>query len=198
MAKIYPFKGILYNKKMIKKLSNVMSPPYDVISPEQQEEHYQRSDFNFVKLILGKEFPGDTQYNNKYVRAAASFEGWLRHGILGQDERPAIYVYEQKFSAAGKKWVRLGFIALMRIEDGGRGRLYPHEETLLLPKMDRLELIRATHANFDGIFSLFPDHDGKVMKNLQRCHAPEAGARSERCRSCGPSPLADRFPSGDQ
>jgi uncharacterized protein (DUF1015 family) len=60
MAKIYPFKGILYNKKKIKNLSKVMSPPYDVVSPELQEEYYNLSDFNVIKLILGKEFPGDT------------------------------------------------------------------------------------------------------------------------------------------
>jgi len=164
MAKIYPFKGILYNKKKIKNLSKVMSPPYDVISPEGQDNYYQLSDFNIIKLILGKEFPGDTQYNNKYVRAAASFEGWLRHGILIQDEKPSIYVYEQRFSYGGHKWVRLGFITLMRMEDTGRGRLYPHEETLMAPKIDRLELIRATHANFDCIFTLFQDEEGKVVK----------------------------------
>jgi len=168
MAKIYPFKGILYNKKKIKNLSKVMSPPYDVVSQELQEEYYNLSGFNVIKLILGKEFPGDTQYNNKYVRAAASFEGWLRHSILVQDAKPAIYVYEQKFSYGGKKWVRVGFFAVMRIEDGGRGRLYPHEETLMAPKMDRIELIRATHTNFDGIFTLFEDKDEKIIKLLRQ------------------------------
>ncbi|MFA4966874.1 MAG: DUF1015 domain-containing protein [Candidatus Margulisiibacteriota bacterium] len=167
MAKIYPFKGLLYNQKKVKKLSKVMSPPYDVISPEEQDHYYQISDFNIVKLILGKEFPGDTQYNNKYVRAAASFEGWQRHEIMVRDPKPSIYVYEQKFSYGGEKWVRLGFIALFRIEDGGRAKLYPHEETLAIPKMDRVELIRATHANFDCIFSLYQDPENKVMKPLK-------------------------------
>ncbi|HTY13720.1 MAG TPA: DUF1015 domain-containing protein [Candidatus Omnitrophota bacterium] len=168
MAKIYPFKGILYNKKKVKKLNAVMSPPYDVISPEQQDNYYQISDYNMIKLILGKEFPGDTQYNNKYVRAAATFDGWMRHDILVRDPKPAIYVYEQKFSAAGKKWERIGFISLMRIEDGGRGRLFPHEETLMAPKMDRVELIRATQANFDCIFSLYQDPDNKIFKVLRK------------------------------
>jgi uncharacterized protein (DUF1015 family) len=85
-----------------------------------------------------------------------------------QDALPAIYVYEQKFSYGGKKWVRVGFFAAMRIEDGGRGRLYPHEETLMAPKMDRIELIRATHTNFDGIFTLFDDEDEKIFKLLRQ------------------------------
>jgi len=167
MAKIYPFKGLLYNKKKLKKLSAVMSPPYDVISPEEQDNYYQLSDFNIIKLILGKEFPGDTQYNNKYVRAAASFEGWQRHEIMLKDPKPSVYIYEQKFSYGGKKWAKIGFIALFRIEDSGRAKLFPHEETLAIPKMDRVELIRATHANFDCIFSLYQDPENKVMKPLK-------------------------------
>ncbi len=168
MAKIYPFKGILYNKKKIKNLNAVMSPPYDVISPEQQDNFYNISDYNMIKLVLGKEFAGDTQYNNKYVRAAATFEGWMRHEILLQDPKPAIYIYEQKFSAAGKTWERLGFIALMRVEDGGRSKLYPHEETLMAPKMDRVELIRATQANFDCIFTLYQDPENKLFKAMRK------------------------------
>ncbi|KAF0134520.1 MAG: hypothetical protein FD145_538 [Candidatus Saganbacteria bacterium] len=164
MAKIFPFKGIYYNKKKIKKPENVMSPPYDVISPEEQEELYKKSDFNFVKLILGKEFSGDTQYNNKYIRSAATFEGWLRHEIMIHDAKPGMYAYEQRFSLKGQKYTRLGFIAIMRIEDGDRGRLYPHEATLSVPKLDRIELIRASQANLDCIFTLFPDPEGKALK----------------------------------
>lgn len=167
MAKIYPFKGIIYNKKKIKKMDKVVSPPYDVISPKMQDYYYQQSDFNTIKLILGKEFAGDTQYNNKYIRAAASFEGWLRHEIMVQDSKPAIYVYEQQFYLRGKKFIRLGFIALLRIEDSGRGRLYPHEATLQAPKLDRIELLRATHANFDCVFTLFSDEKNKIVKSFR-------------------------------
>jgi len=145
-----------------------MSPPYDVISPEQQEALYEASDFNMVRLIYGKSYPGDTQYNNRYVRASAMFEGWLRHGALVQDEKPAIYVYEQRFVHFKKKYVRYGFIALLRLEDMGRGKIFPHEETLPKPKKDRLELLRATHCNFDCIFTLFSDEKEKVLKTIKK------------------------------
>jgi len=168
MARLFPFKGILYSSKKIKKLAKVMSPPYDVISPEQQQYYYEQSPYNIIKLILGKEFPGDTQYNNKYVRAAATLAGWLKHGVLERDPKPAFYVYEQRFTLKGKKYTRLGFIALLRLEDSGRGRVFPHEETLLKPKLDRLELLRATRANFDSIFSLFSDEKGKIIKILKK------------------------------
>lgn len=169
MVKVFPFKGILYNKKKLKKkLDRVMSPPYDVISEDQQDELYAASEFNLVRLIFGKSFAGDTQYNNKYVRAAAMFEGWLRHEALIQDLKPSIYVYEQRFTHLKKKYVRYGFIALLRLEDMGRGKIFPHEETLFRPKQDRLELLRATHCNFDCIFTLYADEKQKVLKTLKK------------------------------
>jgi uncharacterized protein (DUF1015 family) len=167
MAKLFPFKGILYNKKKLKKLARVMSPPYDVVPPQLQEELYKQSEFNIIRLILGKEFPGDTEYNNKYVRAATSLSGWLRHEILLQDLKPAMYVYEQVFSIRRKKYRRLGFIALLRLEDMGRGKVFPHEETLSKPKLDRIELIRATAANLDSVFAMFSDEKLKVAKALK-------------------------------
>jgi len=168
MAKTFPFRGVRYNKAKIKNLSKVMSPPYDVISPEMQEFYYQLSDFNVIKLILGKSFPGDTQYNNRYVRAASSFEGWMRHNVLTTDEKPSIYIYEQRFTVSGKKYVRLGFIALLRLEDVGRGKIFPHEETLSKPKLDRIELIRSTHANFDSIFMMYSDEKEKAIKIFKK------------------------------
>ncbi|MBI5701533.1 DUF1015 domain-containing protein [Candidatus Saganbacteria bacterium] len=168
MAKIYPFRGVLYNKKRLKKLSKVISPPYDVISEELQDELYNESDFKMVRLILGKEFPGDNEYNNKYVRAAASFDGWVRHGILVQDEKPGIYVYEQQFKYCRKTYSRLGVVALLRLEEFGKGKVFPHEHTLSRPKLDRIELMRAASANFDCVFSVFQDEKGKFIKFLKK------------------------------
>ncbi|MFA4904917.1 MAG: DUF1015 domain-containing protein [Candidatus Margulisiibacteriota bacterium] len=167
MAKLFPFKGILYNKKKLKNLAKVMSPPYDVVPPDLRDELYKKSEFNIIRLILGKEFTGDTEYNNKYVRAATTLSGWLRHEILIQDAKPAIYVYEQVFAVKRQKHRRLGFISLLRLEDMGRGKVFPHEETLSKPKLDRIELIRATSANLDCVFAMFSDEKLKVTKALK-------------------------------
>lgn len=102
MAKLFPFKGILYNKKKVKHLDKVLCPPYDVISPKGQEDLYQKHPYNVVRLILGKEFPGDTESNNKYLRAEKFFTSWLKHGILSEDPSPAIYIYEQTYKKDGK------------------------------------------------------------------------------------------------
>lgn len=164
MVKLFPFKGIHYNTKKIKNLSKVMAPPYDVISSEYQDELYQNSDFNVVRLILGKHFPSDGEYNNCYVRAGAFLNGWLRHKIMLKDEKPAYYVYEQKFSVHGKKFSRIGFIGLLRLEDLGKGKVFPHEETYPKAKLDRLQLFRATNANFESIFAIYSDEKNKSLR----------------------------------
>ena len=144
-----------------------MAPPYDVISPELQEKLYARNDFNFIRLILGKEFASDTIYNNRYVRAAAFLQGWLRHKIMFKDDQPNIYAYEQKFKAQGKTYARLGFISLLRLEEFGRGKVFPHEFTYPKAKLDRLQLMRASNANFESIFSLYSDKKEKITKTLK-------------------------------
>ncbi|OGC16124.1 hypothetical protein A3J90_03405 [candidate division WOR-1 bacterium RIFOXYC2_FULL_37_10] len=168
MVNIFPFRGVVYNKKKVKKLSKVISPPYDVISSEEQDDLYNLSDFNVIHLIFGKEFPGDNEYNNKYVRAASTFEGWLRHEILVIEEKPYMYVYEQQFKHKGKIYSRKGIIGLLKLEDFGRGKIFPHEYTLSRPKQDRIELIRATSANFDPVFSIFSDDKDKVEKIMKK------------------------------
>ena len=168
MAKIFPFCGILYNKKKIKSLSKVISPPYDVISSSKQDFLYDLSDFNVIRLVLGKDYIGDNEYNNRYVRACASFEGWLRHGILLRDEKPAIYIYEQQFKHKSKTYSRMGIVSLITLEDLGKGKIYPHEYTLSKPKFDRIELLRTTSANFDCVFSLFSDEKSKVSKLMKK------------------------------
>jgi uncharacterized protein (DUF1015 family) len=167
VVKIFPFQGILYNKDKLKDLSRVFTPPYDVISPTEQDRFYALHDFNFIRLILGKEFPGDSEYNNRYVRAAAFLEGWLRHKILIAEEKPALYLYEQRFTVGGKSFSRIGFIGLLRIEDMGRGKVYPHEATHSQAKIDRLQLMRATFSNLECIFSLYNDEENKVLKLLK-------------------------------
>ncbi len=168
MVKVFPFQGILYNKEKIKKLDNLLTPPYDVISPEEQDRFYDLHDFNYIRLILGKDFPGDGEYNNKYVRAGAFLDGWIRHKILVKDSKPAFYAYEQRFTSQGKKHSRIGFFGLLRLEDMGRGKVFPHEETYSRAKLDRLSLMRATFAHLESIFSIYSDPKSKVARLLKK------------------------------
>ncbi|MBI5749033.1 MAG: DUF1015 domain-containing protein [Nitrospinae bacterium] len=178
MAKIIPFKGILYNKEKIRDIKDVVAPPYDVISPAEQEELYKRHENNVVRLILGKESNSDTPDNNRYTKARDSFDSWQKDSILIKDAFPSIYVYSQEYhlgeTEGFEKKRRLGFIALSKLEDFGEGKIHPHENTLAKPKEDRLKLMQHCHANFSSIFGLFSDPSKRidsVLKDYMR-HSP--------------------------
>ncbi len=158
---IAPFRGLRYSKEKVPDLSQVVSPPYDVISPEHQGRLYERSPYNVVRLILGRESEKDSERDNRYTRAARDYQQWQKEGILVRDERPAIYLYEQGW----QHHTRRGFIALRRLEEFGEG-IRPHENTLPGPKADRLKLIQECHANFSPIFTLYQDQKGEVPRLL--------------------------------
>ncbi|MDI6822225.1 MAG: DUF1015 domain-containing protein [Actinomycetota bacterium] len=174
MAEIRAFKGILYNEEKVN-LERVVAPPYDVISPREQGKYYNLSEYNVIRLILGKEYPGDNAVNNKYTRAATFFQGWLREGVLREDEKPAIYLYQQEYSLpacrqawkTGERKRRMGFIALAKLEDFDNGKIFPHERTESKTKIDRLNLLRACKAHFCQILALYSDPRGGIDHILE-------------------------------
>lgn len=166
MAVIAPFKGIRYNTKRIENLSLVTTPPYDIISPEAQDEFYSTHENNIIRIELGKDFDGDNEADNKYIRAGNFLNKWIADGILAQEDSPAIYIYEQDFSVS--EWdrkTRRGMIVLVKLSDFSEGIVLPHEYTLSKAKQDRFNLMSATDANISQIFSLYND-DGKISKIL--------------------------------
>lgn len=168
MAIILPFKGFRYNPEKINDISKVITPPYDIISEEERDGYYQLDPNNIIRLILGKDFPGDDQSNNKYTRSAEFFDTWRKEEILIQETEPAIYVYAQEFTLSGKKYVRRGFISLVKLEDFQTGQIYPHEHTLAKPKEDRMNLMKACSANFSQVFTFFEDEDSKISNLLHK------------------------------
>jgi len=169
MAHIVPFRALRYDPKRVTP-SDVVTQPYDKITPQGQERYYAASPYNLVRLILGKREPSDDDRNNVYTRAASFFGDWRRQGIFLQDGQPSIYVYSQTFTVPGSKTEaeRRGFIALGRVEDYSSGVVYRHEQTLAKPKADRLQLLEATRAHFGQIFMLYNDNgeiDGLLVQN---------------------------------
>jgi uncharacterized protein (DUF1015 family) len=166
MADIRAFRAYRYDLGRVGALGDVIAPPYDVIDPALQQALYDRSPYNVVRLILNKESPADTESDNRYTRAAATLRDWLRDDVLVQDSARGLYAYHQDFEVEGRRFTRKGFLARVRLEPFGTGRIYPHEETMAGPKADRLKLFRATAMNLSPVFGLYPDPDGAVMSQL--------------------------------
>lgn len=159
MAQIFPFRGIRYGRDS---LEAVVAPPYDVISPDEQAALYAQHPRNVVRLILGRE-------DNWYANAAHLFHEWLSDGALTTDDSPAVYVYRQTFAdplTGQTAPERIGLVCLLRLEEYETGIVLPHENTLTKARADRLELLRATRANFESIYGLYGDPDRAVESFL--------------------------------
>lgn len=170
MIEIKGFRGVLYNKRKIKDFSLVTAPPYDVISPKERDELYKKSDYNVIRLILGKMYKRDDKNNNRYSRAADFIEKWIAKDVLIRDEKPTLYVYLQEFTdpQTKRRVKRLGFIGHFVLQEFKKKNIYPHEWTLSKPKVDRFELIKATSSNYSPVFSLFSDKKKKVDSFLKK------------------------------
>jgi uncharacterized protein (DUF1015 family) len=165
MATLTPFKALRYNPAKVRDLGVAVAPPYDIISPKEQEFYYDLNPYNVIRLDFGKSMGSDDAKTNKYSRAAKQLQLWREQGILTQDPKPAIYLASQDYvSPAGKKMTFTGVYALLKLEDYKTGVVKPHEKTLSKPKADRLELTKATQSNFSPIFFLFDDKGSKAAK----------------------------------
>ena len=167
MAEIRAFRAYRYDLGRVGAVGDVVAPPYDVIDATLQQALYDRSPYNVIRLILNKEQPGDGERDNRYTRAARFLREWQADDILVRDSAQSLYVYSQEFEVEGRRHTRRGFLARVRLEPLGAGRIYAHEETLAGPKADRLRLFHATAMNLSPVFGLYPDPDGGVMNRLE-------------------------------
>ncbi len=167
MANIKPFKGVVYNEKIVGNLSKVVAPPYDIISKTRQNELYRISPYNLIRLELGKIKSSDNRSENRYTRAGKFFDSWLKNKQMVRDDKESIYVYSQKYGQVGKTMERIGFIALMGLDEGKK-KVMPHENTLHAPKVDRLDLVRSVKANLSPIFILYDDPRHAVLGILKK------------------------------
>jgi uncharacterized protein (DUF1015 family) len=173
MANLIPFRGVLYNPRIVKDIAQVVAPPYDVIDSTGQAALHARHPNNVIRLELGLDQPNDTATHNRYSRAAEQLQAWLTSGALQRDPNPSIYPYSIEYRSpmaepnAPAKTLR-GFLSTIGLEEFGSGHIYPHENTRAAAKADRFELLQACAANFSPIFSLFSDPGDSVMQLIQK------------------------------
>ena len=164
MSKIAPLQAVIYNQDKVNNLSSVVCPPYDVISPAEQQKLYDKNPFNFIHIILSR---GDNE-KDKYEVASQYLEGWLKEKILIKDNSPAIYFYSQQYNVKGENKARYGFMCLLRLPED-RSAVFAHEHTRAAPKEDRLRLFRAVGANLSPIFVVFADKKRIIQRLSDDC-----------------------------
>jgi uncharacterized protein (DUF1015 family) len=168
MAEIQPFRAYRYNPGRVA-LENVLTQPYDKISPAMQERYYAASPYNLIAVEKGRVSPSDAPGDNVYTRAAKKINEWIAEQVLVQDGAPAIYVYAQDFLVPGTQTqrTRIGFIALARVVDYDDKVVFRHEHTLSGPKADRIELLRNTRAQTGQLFLLYDDPSRRIDSMLE-------------------------------
>lgn len=158
---IKPLNAILYNQDKVNQ-SDVIAPPYDVITDSYREELASKSEYNFVNLILPEGSKDVNDENNCYQKANKTFHQWLEEEVLVKNQKPCILYIVQNYEMNGKKITRKGFIARNRIEDFSTGNILPHEYTMSGPKEDRLNLTKACKSNFSQIFMVYSDKEKRI------------------------------------
>ena len=64
MAEVRPFRGLRYSQQVVGDLAQVVTPPFDVLSPTAQQRYYERSPYNIIRIELGSQEPGDNELDN--------------------------------------------------------------------------------------------------------------------------------------
>lgn len=159
MVDIKPIRAIRYTQKA-GDMADLITQPYDKIDAAMQKEYYQKSPYNYCRLILPME-------ENKYEAAEQRIAKWLKEGVLAKDDDQAVFVSCQEFTLDGKKLARTGFIAAMRLYEYSENVVFPHEGTYGAPKTDRLNMLRATQKDLESIMVIYSDPEKKTVAFLE-------------------------------
>ena len=164
--RIEPFRALLYNRNVVGEPARVVAPPYDLIGAARQNQLYERSPYNVVRLELGREA-------DRYGAAEKTLAEWLAAGVVERSARPAIFQYSQTFDVEGRLLHRTGYIARVRLEEFDRGRIVPHERTFPAAKEDRLRLLTTLQINTSSIFGLYSDAHPELDRLREQVAARE-------------------------
>ena len=171
MAEIYPFRGITFNRERTGPVDQVVTQPYDKISPSMLEAYLRKNQYNIARIIASA--PEGADLERHFAGVAEEFNTWLNEGVLTRNKKPCLYPYFQTYRVpgSGAEYTRKSFIGLGKLYDYSRGVIKPHEQTHSGPKVDRLTLTRASGCQFGLLFMLYSDREGAVNALLEAAAA---------------------------
>jgi uncharacterized protein (DUF1015 family) len=159
MIEVRGLRGLRFDTDVVGPLDNVITPPFDVISPVQRAQLTAQSPYNMAHILLPQSVDGLDQYEV----AARLLDSWMSQGILRQDKEESLYLLEQTFHGLdGSTLKRRGFIGLTKLPEPTDDDILDHERTFDTKVADRMRLTEATRANLGVVFVLYADPE-KVL-----------------------------------
>jgi uncharacterized protein (DUF1015 family) len=156
---VRPFRAIRYTEKA-GNLKNLITQPYDKIDQDMQREYYEKSPYNYCRLILPLE-------ENRYQTVHQRIYEWLNEHILAKDDDPSIFVCRQEFRLDGRKCSRTGLVVALRLYNYSEGTVFPHETTYAAPKADRLNMLRTIQKDLEPVFLIYSDPENVTLSFFQ-------------------------------
>lgn len=151
MAELRPLLPLMYNSSVVGSLSDVIAPPYDVITAAEQEMYRRRSPYNAIHI----ELPVAADGADPYQHAWAELERWKLDRAVRPAPVPSMFLHRQEFTSGGRRLQRDALVAGIRLEPWSARVVIPHEDTFAGPKQDRLQLFRSTGVAPSTLFGLY-------------------------------------------
>ena len=167
MATVSAFNGICFNKALCSELHKIVTPPYDVISPQMRQKFEGCHVNNMVNLVLPLDEPNDKTGQSRYENGANAYFKWLKQGVLQKAQTPCLYCLKTTFlDQDGSEVTRSGVMAAVKLEPFDRGIIRPHERTFSAVKSDRLKLMTASGSQFSPVFGVYTDNEDRIMQAI--------------------------------
>lgn len=160
MAEIKAFRALRFTQNA-GDIAELTCPPYDIISEQQRQAYLEKNENNVIRLELPREG------SDPYARAGEVLRQWEEKGIVKTEDKDALYIYDEEFTARGKRMHIRGIVCRVKIEEFSKGVVLPHEETLSKAKQDRFNLMDATMCNFSQIYSLYMDENAETRTKIE-------------------------------
>jgi uncharacterized protein (DUF1015 family) len=174
MAVVAPFRGVRYNPEKIERLEDVVTPPYDVISTDDEKKLLARNPYSMINLDLRNISQGTTEDDGRYEQARKRFQSWQEENVLIRDRQPAIYLYYIDYNhPGGSRLTRKGLVSLVGLAEFAEGIVKPHEKTFAGVISDRVQLMETCKAQFSQIFSIYSDQNQEIISRLEKVREAE-------------------------
>ncbi|MGY5080922.1 DUF1015 domain-containing protein [Streptomyces nigrescens] len=174
--RLRPFHGVRYDPRRAGDLSAVISPAYDDIDPAHITE--LRSRPHHIARLLHTDDPHGT---------ATQLDRWLRRGVLVRDERPTLYVYEQRL---GERVLLRGLIGALDLPAPGNGAVLAHEDVQPHVVTARAALMNGLEAQPEPLLLTYQSTAEPAARVIDRiAHLPpvataRTGAATHTIRAC--------------